>query len=193
MNQNPATRRILRRETHSSRATVSAVTAILLAVLFLWLALETVLGLLGEPALLAAPGQLWRWLTGLPQATIPAGLAAAGAGVALLGLALLLTALAGGRRSRRALESDRTAVVVDDEVIAAAVSRRARLAAGLTPGQVTSTVSSRSVTVQVRPTSGVPADRDAIHAAVDGELAAYRLDRRLAPSVRILKEGVLGQ
>jgi Family of unknown function (DUF6286) len=191
--QERATRRLVRRETHSSRAAVSAVTAAALAAVFLWLALETVLALLGEPALLAGPGQLWRWLTGLPAATVPAGLPAAGAGIALLGLLLLGTALTGGRRSRRALASGRSAVVVDDEVIAAAVSQRARLAAGLTPGQVTSTVSRRSVQVLVRPTSGVPADRDAIHAAVEGELAAYKLDRRLSPSIRVLTEGVLGQ
>lgn len=186
-------RRLVRRETHSSRAAASILTAAVLAAVFLWLALETVLALLQENPLLVGPGQLGRWLTGLPANTVPAGLVVAGAGLAMLGLLLLGAALAGGRRSRRSLRSERSAVVVDDEVIAAAVSRRARLAAGLTPGQVTSTVSSRSVTVQVRPTSGVPADRDAIHAAVDGELAAYRLDRRLAPSVRILKEGVLGQ
>lgn len=193
MSQERSIRRLVRRETHSSRAAVSALTAAVLAAGFLWLALETVLALLREDPLLAGPGQLGRWLTGLPANTLPAWLVAAGAGLAVLGIFLLGAALAGGRRSRRSLRSERSAVVVDDEVIAAAVSRRARLAVGLTPGQVTSTVSGRTVRVLVRPTSGVPVDRDAIHAAVDGELLAYQLDRRVAPTVRVMSEGVVGQ
>lgn len=186
-------RRLVRRETHSSRAAASILTAAVLAAVFLWLALETVLALLQENPLLVGPGQLGRWLTGLPANTVPAGLVVAGAGLAMLGLLLLGAALAGGRRSRRSLRSERSAVVVDDEVIAAALSRRARLAAGVPSGQVTTTVSGRSVRVQVRPTSGVRVDRDAIHAAVEGELDAYQLDRRIVPAVRVMSEGAVGQ
>lgn len=51
----------------------------------------------------------------------------------------------------------------------------------------------RAVRVQVRPTSGIFADRDKIGTAVDAELAAYALDRPLAPSVHISREGALGQ
>ncbi|MGP4033312.1 DUF6286 domain-containing protein [Pseudarthrobacter sp. 1C304] len=193
MKQERSIRRLVRRETHSSRAAASALTAMVLAAVFLWLALESVLALLGEDPALASPGQLVRWLTGLPANTIPAGMVAAGAGLALLGLLLLGAALAGGRRSRRALRSDRSAVVVDDEVIAAAVSRRAGLAAGLSPGQVTTTVSGRSVRVRVRPTSGLPVDREAVQAAVDGELLAYQLDRRVSPTVQVMREGALAQ
>jgi hypothetical protein len=193
MKQEQFIQRLVRRETHSSRAAASVLTASALAAMFLWLALESVLALLGEDPALASPGQLGRWLTGLPANTIPFGMAAAGAGLALLGLLLLGVALAGGRRSRRALRSDRSAVVVDDEVIAAAVSRQARLAAGLSPGQVTTTVSGRSVRVRVRPTSGLPVDREAVQAAVDGELLAYGLDRRVSPTVLVSREGALAQ
>jgi len=193
MNQERSIRRVVRRETHSSRAAASILTAALLAAGLLWLAVEAVLALLRESPLLASPGQLGRWLTGLPANTVPAGLVAAGAGLAMLGLFLLGAALLGGRRPRRSLRSGRSAVVVDDAVIAAAVSRRARLAAGLTPGQVTTTVSGRSVRVQVRPTSGVPVDRDAVHGAVDRELHSYELDRPATPTVHVLKEGAVGQ
>jgi hypothetical protein len=186
-------RRLVRRETHSSRAAASVVSAAVLAAMFLWLALEAVLALLGEDALLARPGHVGRWLGGIPAATVPTGLVAAGTGVALLGLLLLCTALRGGRRPRRALDSGRNAVVVDDVVIAAAISARARLTAGLAPGQVTTTVGRRTATVLVRPTSGVPADRATISAAVEGELTGYALGRRLAPRVTVSREGVLGQ
>lgn len=193
MNQDRHLRRLARRETHSSRATASVLTASVLAVVFLWLALESVLALLRDNPVLASPGQLGHWLAGVPDSTTPAGLVAAGAGLAVLGLVLLAAATAGGRRSRHAFHSDRNAVVVDDEVIASAVSRRARLSAGLAPGQVTTTVSRRAVRVRVRPASGVSVDRDAIGAAVHGELAGYSLARRITPTIEVSKEGALGQ
>lgn len=83
--------------------------------------------------------------------------------------------------------------VVDDEVIATGVSRRARLAAGLAPGQVTTTVGGRALSIRVRPTSGFPVDQDSIRAAVDAELAAYALDRRISPTVHIMGEGAVGR
>lgn len=193
MSQDRAIRRLVRRETHASRATESILTAGVLAAVFLWLALETVLALLQESPLLASPERLGRWLAGVPANTLPAGLVAAGAGLAVLGLVLLAAATTPGRRSRHAMQSGRSAVVVDHEVIASAVSRRARLTAGLAPGQVTTTVGQRAVRVQVRPTSGVSVDRNAIGAAVEDELAAYSLDRRIAPTIHIMREGVLGQ
>lgn len=193
MSQDRAIRRLVRRETHSSRATASILTASVLAAVFLWLALETVLALLQESPLLGSPDRLGRWLTGVPATTLPAGLVAAGAGLAVLGLALLAAATMPGRRSRHAVHSGRSAVVVDGEVIASAVSRRARLTAGLAPGQVITTVGKRAVRVQIRPTSGVSVDRDAISAAVDDELAGYSLGRRIAPTIHIMREGALGQ
>ena len=193
MSQERSIRRLVRRETHSSRAAVSALTAAVLAAGFLWLALETVLALLREDPLLAGPGQLGRWLTGLPANTLPAWLVAAGAGLAVLGIFLLGAALAGGRRSRRWGRRRRPARRGAVAGQAPPGGRGGPRARGRSPGQVTSTVSGRTVRVLVRPTSGVPVDRDAIHAAVDGELLAYQLDRRVAPTVRVMSEGVVGQ
>ena len=193
MNAERTRRRLIRRETHSSRAAASIAAAAVLAAGFLWLAAEAALALLGRNALLAGPAQLGQWLAGIPAATLPAGLMAAGAGMALLGVLLLGTALRAGRLPRHPLGSERSAVVADDDVIAAAVSARARRTAGLAPGQVTTTVGHRSVQVQVRPTSGVPVDRDAVHGAVDRELHSYELDRPATPTVHVLKEGAVGQ
>nr|WP_306422830.1 hypothetical protein [Paenarthrobacter aurescens] len=184
---------MIRRDTHSSRSVPSIVAASILLVTFLWLALESVLWLLKDQPLLASPAQLRQWLLDLPANTIPAGMTAAGVGLGLLGLLIIGIAVGKGRRSRRALASERTATVVDDDVIAAAVSSKARLAAGLAPGQVTTTVGGRSVRVQVRPTSGVPLSLESIKTALDGELATYALDRPVRRDVRVLNEGAVGQ
>ncbi len=193
MKQDRVIRRMIRRDTHSSRSIPSVVVASLLLITFLWLALESVLWLLKDQPLLASPAHLRQWLLELPANTIPAGMTAAGVGLGILGLLIIGIAVGKGRRPRRALASDRTATVVDDDVIAAAVSSKARLAAGLAPGQVTTTVGGRSVRVQVRPTSGVPLNLESIKTALDGELAAYALDRPVKRNVRVMNEGAVGQ
>ncbi|HKU34956.1 MAG TPA: hypothetical protein VJP90_05355 [Paenarthrobacter sp.] len=193
MSQAPTIRRLARRETHSSRARLSILIATLLAVAFLWAAAELLLWLLRDQPLLAAPPQIAAWLTNLPATTIQGGLAAAGMGLGILGLLILAAAAAPGRRARRALRSHVGAVVVDDHLIAAAVSRRCRLAAGLSPGQVTTTVGARSVRVLVRPTSGVPQNAGTLKEVVDGELATLGLGRKVKSSVRIVDEGAVGQ
>ncbi|MDD7836224.1 hypothetical protein [Paenarthrobacter sp. AB444] len=193
MSKDAAIRRLVRRETHSSRAVPSIVAASLLVAVFLWLALESVLWLLKDQPLLASPAQMVRWLIELPANTTSAGMVASGAGLGILALVLFGLAFGRGRRPRRAIGSQRAAVVVDDEVIAAAVSRKVRRATGLAPGQVTTTVGGRSVCVQVRPTSGEPLEAADIQATVDGELAAYALDRPVRSSVSILNEGAVGQ
>ncbi|SEJ55343.1 hypothetical protein SAMN04487917_10737 [Arthrobacter sp. yr096] len=193
MKQDRSIRRMIRRETHSSRSVPSIVAASILLVTFLWLALESVLWLLKEQPLLASPAQLRQWLLDLPANTIPAGMTAAGVGLGILGLLVIGTAVGKGRRPRRALASHRMATVVDDDVIAAAVASKTRLAAGLAPGQVTTTVGGQSVRVQVRPTSGVPLHLESITTALDAELAAYGLNRPVKRNVRVLNEGAVGQ
>jgi len=193
MGQARTNKRIIRRETHSSRARLSVVVALLALCVFAWLATESVLSLLGQNALLVSPGRLAAQVVGLPQAVLPGALAAAGVAAALLGLLILLTALKGGRRSRRSMGSERIALVVDDSAIAAAVSRKVRLAANLAPEQVTTTVGKRSLSVLVRPTSGVAVDRDALTAAVGNEVSSYGLTRTLRTDVRVSTEGVTGR
>lgn len=193
MSKDPHIRRLVRRETHSSRAVPSALVASVLLAASLWLTLESVLWLLKDQPLLASPARMMQWLAELPGNTVPAGMIAAGFGMALLGLLVLGLAVGRGRRPRRSLESERAAVVVDDDVIAAAVSGKVRLAAGLAPGQATTTVGGRSVRVQVRPTSGQPLSVESVREAVDGELTRYGLDRPMTSGVRVLKEGAVGQ
>ena len=93
------------------------------------------------------------------------------------GLFFLLNAVLPGRRARHVLDGSGTsaAVVVDDEVIASALARSARLAANVTPEQVMVVVSQRQVIVNVRPTSGVPVTENAVLAAVQDELREMSL------------------
>lgn len=185
--------RMVRRELHSSRAVASATTAAAAAGLLLWMALETALSAAGQPAVVARPLDAGRWLADAAVSAAPSLLTAAGAGLGLAGLLLLMLAVAPGRRPRHALGSSRAAVVADHEVIAAAMSRAARRQAGLAPDQVSTTVGSRSVRVTIQPTSGIPVDADAVKAAVDGELATYALRRRMRSSVHVTTKGALGQ
>ena len=193
MNQARTNRRIIRRETHSSRAGLSALTAVLVLAACLWLGTESILSLLGQPALLASPGMTASLIARVPEAVTPAGMVAGGAAVALAGAALLLAAVTGGRRGRRAMHSDGSALVVDDEAIAAAISRRVRLAANLPPEQVATAVTRNRALVSVRPTSGITVDPEALTAAATDEVAALRLRKALAPHVRIATKGAVGR
>lgn len=83
-------------------------------------------------------------------------------------------------------------MVVDDEVIAAALARSARLAANVTQEQVMVVVSQRQVLVNVRPTSGVPASENAILQAVENELAAMGPTPMPQVTVNLSTSGVVG-
>lgn len=185
-------RRIGRREIHRSRALTSIITAVLLILLLLWLGTETVLALTGKSPLLASPDQVGQWLVHLATATIPAGLIAAGLGLVLAGLFYVLLALRSGHRSRHILASDRAAVVVDDDVIAAGVSRRARTASGLAPEQVTTTIGKRTVDVLIHPSSGTTIDTADAEAAVRDEIERYGLSAPPRIKVRTSTKGALG-
>ncbi|MEO5993449.1 MAG: hypothetical protein ABIP92_07890 [Arthrobacter sp.] len=192
MSTNLQIRRIARRETRRSRALASIITAAALILGLLWLSAEAVLSLTGNAALLAAPGQIGQWMATLAANTLPAGLVAAGAGLILTGLLYLVLALGPGRRSRHIMASNRAAVVVDDDVIAASVSRSARTAADLAPEQVTTTVGGRTVEVVIHPSSGIKADAAAADLAVREEIARYGLPAAPRITVRTSTEGALG-
>ena len=83
-------------------------------------------------------------------------------------------------------------MVVDDEVIASALARRARLAANVTPEQVMVVVSRRQIVVNVRPTSGVPVDEAAVLEAVQFELGEMALVPAPEVRVNLSSAGVIG-
>lgn len=186
------TARIARRETHRSRATSSVIFAILLILLLLWQGTEIVLHLIKQPAFLLSPDQLASWVSQVPERTTPAGLVAAGAGIVIIGLIVLGIALGSGRKARRVLESDRGAVVVDDSVVADALVRSASTLARVQPEQVFARVSGRKATVDIRPTSGVPVDREAVQAGLKAEIETWRLAKNFSAVVTINPQGAVG-
>ncbi|WP_347109332.1 DUF6286 domain-containing protein [Paenarthrobacter sp. S56] len=162
--------RILRRETHSSRAGAAGIAAVLIIVLCVYALLESAVRALGQPPWLIDPGTAAERIIALPAGIPPLLLGVSGAVIAMVGLFFFLHAVLPGRRARHLLRDPRIAVVVDDEVLASALARRARLAANVTQEQVMVVVSQRQVVVNVRPTSGSRVSEEAVLAAVQAEL-----------------------
>jgi hypothetical protein len=192
----PDMRRIVYRETHSPRAAVSIVAAVLVLVLAGYGVLESGVHAVGQPAWLIEPQVAAQRIVDLPAGTSPLLLAATGAVLAMVGLIFLLNGILPGKRARHLLsgvwEEGFPAVVVDDEVIASSLARRARLAANVTPEQVMVIVSQRQVLVNVRPTSGIPVDQDRVLEAVRDELDQMLLEPAPVPRVNVTPSGVIG-
>ncbi|WP_323960029.1 hypothetical protein GC088_00825 [Arthrobacter sp. JZ12] len=183
----------IHRETHSSRAVPSVILAGLLIVACLYVMLEAALKALGQDPWLTSPEDAAAWVGSLPGSASPAVLAAAGALIFIVGLIFLLAALLPGRRARLTIPNDRAAVVVDAEVLASSLARRARLAAGVAPEQVLVTIGRRLVDVQVRPTSGTPVSERSVREAVEDELVRTSVDPIPEVRVAIAESGVIGQ
>lgn len=184
--------RALRRETHSPRSALSVVAAVAVAAGALYCLLEFTLAALGQPSWLVHPLEAGAWLAALPGPYSPLLLGAAGVVLALLGLIFLGNGLLPGRRARHVVSDPRVAIVVDDEVVASALARCARMAAGVTREQVMVVVSARVVQVNIRPTSGIRLSEAAIQAAVEAELADMALDPVPSVVVKLADSGVIG-
>jgi hypothetical protein len=186
--------RILHRETHSSRAAAATAAAVLVMVLAAYGLLEAAVHAFGQPAWLIEPQVAAERLVALPAGISPLLLGAIGAVLAMVGLFFLLSGVLPGRRARHLVGGNAggPAVVVDDEVIASSLARRARLAANVTPEQVMVVVSQRQVVVNVRPTSGIPVDQGAVLAAVHSELDGMELDPAPDVQVNVAPSGVIG-
>lgn len=184
-------RRVSRRETHSPRSLIAIVLAVVLIVVFAWIGTEIVLSLFGLGALLVAPADMFAAALNLPS--LPTAiLAAAGIVVAVVGVLLIIAAVSPGRRARHTLASERSAVVIDNEVIASALARHAALAADVDPDDVTVSVSHRLAEVRLVPSAGRPVDRAAVQSEVDRHLADYDLRPRLRARVQIAEQSKVG-
>ncbi|NJC20926.1 hypothetical protein BJ994_000002 [Arthrobacter pigmenti] len=187
------TSHIIRREMHSSRAVPSIIVAALLILLCLYVMLEAALKALGQDPWLIGPEQAAAWVGSLPGGVAPSFLGAAGALVFLMGLIFFLSAVLPGRRAKLSIPNERAAVVVEAEVLASSLARRARVAAGVTPEQVLVTIGRRVVEVQVRPTSGIPVDEQAVQSAVEDELRRTAVEPVPDVRVAVAPSGVIGQ
>ncbi|MEV7604150.1 hypothetical protein AB0N65_01745 [Paenarthrobacter sp. NPDC089322] len=190
--EDPAMSRILRRETHSSRAGAAGIAAVLVIILCVYALLESVVRAIGQPPWLIDPGTAAERIIALPSGISPLLLGASGAVIAMVGLFFFLHAVLPGRRARHLLRDPRTAVVVDDEVLASALARRARTAANVTQEQVMVVVSQQLVVVNVRPTSGSRVSEEAVLVAVQAELEEMSPVPMPAVRVNLASSGVIG-
>ncbi|MBQ3357402.1 MAG: DNA/RNA endonuclease G [Microbacterium sp.] len=180
----PALRRVIRRETHSPRTVAMFVAVVLLILALAYVALEIVLSLAAQPALLVGPAAAAGWLVGLP--TQPAGLVIAGSVVlALIGLVFVILAITPGRLSKHTLDAGDRAVVVDNGVIASALAQHLSEETGIARDAITVGVGHRSIDVTVRPGAGVPLEQSEVLALAEAELQTYRLTRSIRTRVRI--------
>lgn len=189
----PHIARLVRRELHSSRAVASVVTAALLVLTFLVLLFEVLLEAARDEPFLLDLDTAAAWLGALPGGAPPSLLGAASALLLVVGFLLLMLALLPGRRARYTIPDRRAAVVVDAEVVASSLARRARLAAGVTPEQLLVTVARSSVSVRIRPTSGIPVDAEAVRLAVADDLERASVSPQPRISVQVTESGVIGQ
>lgn len=187
------TSEVVRREMHSSRAVPATIVAVLVILVCLYVMLEAALKALGQEPWLLGPEAAAGWFGSLPEGASPSVLAAAGALIFLVGLFFFLAAILPGRRARLSIPNERAAVVVDAEVLASSLARRARVAAGVTPEQVLVTIGRRLVEVQVRPTSGIPVNQQSVQAAVEDELRQTAVDPVPEVRVAVAQSGVIGQ
>lgn len=183
-------RRVVRRETHSSRSGIAIVLAVLLILVFAWIGTEAVLAALMQPALLVSPADAAVAVLDAVSAPV-ALLITAGAVGAVIGIILIIVSFAPGRRGRRGSISSRTAAVVDDRIIAQSVAGTASYAGDVDPDQVKVTVGGRSVNVDVTRSSGRTADVRGIQEAVDAELASYDYSPSLRGKVRLTQKGTV--
>lgn len=184
--------RVIRRETQSSRARLSVFVAIVVALIAVLGLLESVLRAMGEPAWLVDPLVLAERIVALPQGFSQPLLGAAGLLVLFFGLVLFINGIAPGHRARHKIPNNRAAVVVDNEVIASALARRARWQAGVTREQVMVMVANKLVQVNIRPTSGIMIDSAAVQQAVEAEIKAMQLSPLPRVVVNVARTGVIG-
>ncbi|MHA7303714.1 DUF6286 domain-containing protein [Arthrobacter sp. TMN-49] len=191
-------RRLGLRETRSSRAALSIASAVVLLAAVVWLLLELVLSATGNAALLMSPADLARRTASLATDTLPEALSAGGVVLAVLGVVLVAAAVLPGTKARHvmgiptAAGNPRSAVVVDSDVLAEAVSRTARTVARIAPEQVTSSVGRHRIDVVLRPGSGKTVDTESVREAVEREVTSYGLRRPLAVNVSTSLHGVVG-
>lgn len=188
----PVKAAIIRRETHASRAVASVFAAVLVCIAAIYVLFEAALKVFGQEPWLVDPDRSWQWIRNLPDGADPLLLGAVGALIFLLGLFFFFSGVLPGRRSRHVIPNSRAAVVVDNEVIASSLARRARTEAGVTPEQVVVSVSRRLVEVNVRPTSGIPVHEAAIAEAVEDELRRTSVEPMPDVRVKLAPVGVIG-
>jgi hypothetical protein len=187
MNEQKLYRRILRREGHRSRSVAVSVVLVILALGAAYAGIEATLAALGQPPLLVTPQAAIGWVAAGSILTIViAGV------VVLVGVILLIIAIAPGRRPRHEIPSERLAIVVDDGVLAGALARDARETAQLGADRVRADVSKRRARVFVSPTSGVAVDAAVTRDSLERLIGTLSPRPALRTTVDVATTGVVG-
>lgn len=178
-----ALERVVRRESHSSRSIAAAVVLVLVIALLAWVATETVLRAFELPALLAPPGAVATWITGLPGSAPVGALVAGGVVAGLIGVVSIILAIAPGRLAKQRLSGDGPVVLVDHGALAASVAQGVANDLSFDRREIAVGVGHRIIDVTVRPAFGVEVDRSAVSASAEREIERFGLVRE--PRVRV--------
>jgi hypothetical protein len=151
-NEQAMYRRVLRRETHASRTASSMVVASVGALLLIALLGAAVWWLIDGGFRDAAARALDEASVGVQH---PAVLFGIGGALTVLAVVVLALAVLPGRRARRARITERSALLVDDGVIADSIAAAVARRAGVERDRVAVFVGRRTVEIRITPTSGV--------------------------------------
>jgi hypothetical protein len=177
-----------RRMRHRSRSVAVSIALWIAALPLVYLAVESVLELVGAPALWQAPLQVIETVTGTEALRF--GVAAA---AVVIGLVLMVLAFAPGRLGRHELADERMLVVVDDDVLAGALSRAAASTAGVERDRASTSLGRRKADVSLRPTSGFAVSREDVDRATERELERLAVRPAVRARSRIEQAGVVGR
>ncbi len=181
-------RRVLRRETHSSRAGAAITVAICLVVLLLAAGVACVYLIAHLPAAAVVHGAFVE-LAGFRSA-VRYPVLIGGVIASVLGIVVLLAGVLPGRKSRRRLASDRCAVVIDDDVLANTIADQVAGATGLETRQVRVTVERTRARIRIVPTSGAGIDTPTVLDTAERVSTTYGLTRK--PRLTVSEKGVVG-
>jgi hypothetical protein len=180
-------RRLVRRSRHRSRSGTVVVALVLLVLVAIYVGIESVLAATGMPALLVSPVDAIDAVEN-PQQWVLVGAAVA----AVIGIILLIVALTPGTRARHELLDDRMAVVIDDDVLAGAISHATNREARVPSDRITTSVGRRRGVVRITPTSGVPLDSAVLTTTAEKLVAALDPRPALGVAVSVNERGVVG-
>ncbi len=184
MSESSEFRRVARRETHSPRSGAMVVTVAIAIVALIYVGVETVLELASQPAILISPAKSAEWLAALPKQQ-PAGVVITIAVViALIGVVLVMAALAPGRLPKHELHAEGRVVLADNGVIAAALAQHLSDQTGIARDRIRVGVSRRVVDVSVTPDAGAIIDEGLMTELVSAEVDSYQLSRPLKIRMR---------
>lgn len=175
--------RVVRRESHSSRAIAAAIVLVLAIVALAWVATEIILRSLELPALLAPPGAMATWLAELPENGQAVAIVAGSVVVGLVGIACVFLALAPGRLAKQRVQNEGPAILVDNGALASAIAQGVANDLSFDRREVSVGVGHRVVDVTIRPSFGVEVDRAAVSESAARELSRIGLERE--PRVRV--------